>query len=84
MLVTSKLKELQAGNTHHSCFLCQWRCRDKNQYDIEDWQMRNEYRVGEQNINAIRLVNRSNILIPPLHIKLIQSNMAFQKDGGAL
>ena len=29
-----------------------------------------EYRVGEQNINSIPLVNRSNILIPPLHIKL--------------
>ena len=64
------LMGLQAGNTQHSCFLCQWRSRGKNQYDIEDWQMRNEYRVGEQNINAIPLVNRSNILIPPLHIKL--------------
>ena len=36
--------------------------------------MRNEYRVGKQNINAIPLVNRSNILIPPLHIKLCLFN----------
>ena len=47
------LMGIQAGNTQHSCFLCQWRSRGKNQYHIEDWQMRNEYLVGEQNINVI-------------------------------
>ena len=41
------LMGLQAGNTQHPFFLCQWRSRGKNQYDIEDRQIRSEYRVGD-------------------------------------
>ena len=34
------------------------------------WPKRENFRVGEKNILNVLLVNPSNVLLPPLHIKL--------------
>lgn len=62
---------LQGGNVKHPCFLCAFdRCANIDQFARTSWPLRADYTVGSENIMNEPLVNRDQILIPPLHIKL--------------
>ena len=62
---------LQGGYTKHSCFLCLWNSRaDEQHYLIKDWPVREELIPGSHNVKHSPLIERSKILLPPLHIKL--------------
>ena len=61
----------QGGFTKFPCFLCLWDSRARDQHWIrKDWPARSELTVGEHNVIAEPLVDRSRIILPPLHIKL--------------
>lgn len=62
---------LQGGYTKFSCFLCLWNSRaDKEHYQRRTWPPREDMQPGKLNIIRPALVERSKILLPPLHIKL--------------
>ncbi|KAI5696331.1 hypothetical protein M8J76_008968 [Diaphorina citri] len=61
----------QGGYTKYPCFLCLWDSRDKKHHWLKkDWPERGTMVVGEKNVINEPLVDRSKILLPPLHIKL--------------
>ena len=65
------LTGLQGGYTKNMCFLCLWDSRaDDVHYTQRTWPERQEPVVGENNIQNLPLVNKTQILLPPLHIKL--------------
>ena len=77
---------LQCGYMKFPCFLCFWDSRARAQYWIkQDWaEVREELVPGKKNVQAHPLVERSKIILPPLHIKLgimKQFVKAFNKDG---
>ena len=52
-------------------FLCYWDSRDRKSHCIKQhWQPRQTLSLGDCNIVNEPLVDRSRILLPPLHIKL--------------
>ena len=62
---------LQGGYTKHMCFLCLWDSRaDDIHYQQKSWPERQNPVIGENNIQNEPLVEKSKILLPPLHIKL--------------
>ena len=62
---------LQGGYTKHSCFLCLWNSRaDDQHYVVKNWPPREELTPGFHNVLNPPLIERSKILLPPLHIKL--------------
>jgi len=62
---------LQGGYTKYSCFLCLWDSRaDDDHYRKVQWPPRQELQVGRFNVVRQPLVERENVLLPPLHIKL--------------
>lgn len=68
--VIALLLGMQLGFTKYSCFLCEWDSRAKLQhYTVKSWPSR-QMVVGEKNILHEGLVDRNNIYLPPLHIKL--------------
>lgn len=61
----------QSGFTKFPCFLCLWDSRDReNHYSKVHWPTRECIRPGSKNVVQKPLVDRSKILLPPLHIKL--------------
>ena len=61
----------QAGYVKYPCFLCLWDSRaDDQHWQRENWRVREEFVVGENNVINEPLVDRDSILLPPLHIKL--------------
>ena len=76
---------LQCGYTKFPCFLCLWDSRARAQHWIkQDWPVREELVPDEKNVQAHRLVERSKIILPPLHIKLgimKQVVKALSRDG---
>ena len=76
---------LQCGYSKFPCFLCLWDSRARAQHWIkQDWPVREELVPGEKNVQAHPLVERSKIILPPLHIKLgimKQFVKALNKDG---
>ncbi|XP_018399906.1 PREDICTED: uncharacterized protein LOC108777492 [Cyphomyrmex costatus] len=60
---------LQQGFTKHPCFICLWdsHARTKH-YTQQDWPKK--WDIGSENVIHGSLVDRENILLPPLHIKL--------------
>ena len=62
---------LQGGYTKHSCFLCLWNSRANEQhYLVKNWPARTDLTPGSHNVVNSSLIERSKILLPPLHIKL--------------
>ena len=62
---------LQGGYTKHSCFPCLWNSRaDEQHYLVKNWPARKDLTPGSHNVLNSPLVERSKILLPPLHIKL--------------
>ena len=62
---------LQGGYIKHSCFLCLWNSRaDEQHYLVKNWPARKDLTPGSHNVLNSPLIERSKILLPPLHIKL--------------
>ena len=62
---------LQGGYTKHSCFLCLWNSRaDEQHYLVKNWPARKDLAPGSHNVLNSPLIERSKILLSPLHIKL--------------
>ena len=62
----------QGGHTKYPCFLCYFDSRaNKEHWVKKEWPPSNTIQyTGEKNIVNNPLVNRKNIILPPLHIKL--------------
>ncbi|QQP53101.1 Uncharacterized protein FKW44_005452 [Caligus rogercresseyi] len=75
----------QGGFTKFPCFLCHWDSRAREEHWVrKEWPKRTHMTVGEKNVIAEPLVDRSKIIFPPLHIKLglmKQFVKALDKDG---
>lgn len=62
---------LQQGFTKHPCFLCLWDSRARTEhYTQKNWPKREKWDIGSENVIHESFVDRENILLPPLHIKL--------------
>lgn len=69
--VVGMLCGLQGGYTKHCCFLCKWDSRDREKHYVQElWPDRIEYQLGKDNIKYVPLIDKNNIILPPLHIKL--------------
>lgn len=65
------LTGMQGGNTKYSCFLCLWDSRDhENHFTQRVWPARGMHTPGEYNVINTPLVDKLDIILPPLHIKL--------------
>ena len=77
----------QSGFTKYPCLMCEWDSRDRiNHWIKRDWALRESLTPGYRNILHPALVDRSNVILPPLHIKLglmKQFVKAFNKESGS-
>ena len=75
----------QGGYTKYPCFLCYWENRaDKDHWVRKEWLSRHRLIPGEKNAINEPLVDRKNIILLPLHIKLCimkQFIKALDRDG---
>ena len=61
----------QGGHTKYLCFLGYWDSRANEEHWVrKEWPPKNTIKPGEKNIVNNPLVDRKNIILPPLHIKL--------------
>ena len=61
----------QSGFTKYPCFMCEWDSRERSNHWIKrEWPLRESFTPGYRNILQPALVDRSNVILPPLHIKL--------------
>ena len=61
----------QCGFTKYPCFMYEWDSRDRINHWIKcDWLLRESLAPSYRNILHLALVDRSNVILPPLHIKL--------------
>ena len=78
---------MQAGYTKYPCVLCLWDSRaDDRHFNKCEWPLREHMNIGQHNAMMEPLVQRYNMLLPPLHIKLgLMKNYikALVKEGGA-
>lgn len=76
---------LQGGYTKMPCFLCEFDSRAQAaHWDQKDWPLRQSLTPGSKNIMHDSLLDRSKVLLPPLHIKLglmKQFVKALDKEG---
>jgi hypothetical protein len=71
LAVVAVLLGLQQGYTKFCCFLREWDSRAKtSHYKRGDWPSGQLLEPGTKNVQHLPLVESSNILLPPLHIKL--------------
>ena len=65
------LLDQHSGFTKYPCFLCEWDSRDGiNRWIKRNWPIRESLTPIYRNILHPALVDRSNVILPPLHIKL--------------
>ena len=61
----------QSGYTKYFYFLCEWDGKDRSKHWIKrKWPLKKSLTLGCKNILHPSLVDRSNIILSPLHIKL--------------
>lgn len=61
----------QRGYTKYPCYLCMWDSRAREKHWVEsDWPPRSALKPGDPNILYEPLVDRKNVIFPPLHLKL--------------
>jgi len=76
---------LQGGYTKMPCFLCEFDSRAQAaHWDQKQWPPRQSLTPGSKNVMHDSLVDRSKVLLPPLHIKLglmKQFVKALDKEG---
>ncbi|GBN31006.1 hypothetical protein AVEN_38582-1 [Araneus ventricosus] len=65
--VVAQLTALQTG--YRFRFLCEWDIRAKH-YIVRKWPCRETFTPGQKNVVHDPLVQKENIYLPPLHIKL--------------
>ena len=69
----------QSENMKYSCFLSLWDSRDRSyHYKKKICRKKMSLGRGRRNVNNDLLVELSNVLLPPLHIKL-ENGRQFQK-----
>ena len=62
---------LQGNYAKHYCFLCLRNCRaDEQHYLVKKWPARKDLTPDSHNVLNSSLIERSKILLPPLHIEL--------------
>ena len=62
---------MQGGDTKNFCFLCLWDSRaDEQHYVVKNWPPREDFTPGFHNVLNSPLIERSKILLPPLHTVL--------------
>lgn len=75
----------QGGYTKMPCFICEWDSRAKDKHwTTTTWPARKDLKVGTNNIVHENLIQREDVLLPPLHIKLglmKQFTKALSKEG---
>ena len=75
----------QSRFTKYPCFMCKWDSRDRIDHWIKRyWPLREFIAPGYRNILHPALVDRSDVILPPLHIKLDfmqQFVKALNKEG---
>ena len=85
--VLNMLLGQKSGFTKYPCFICEWDSRDRINHWIKcDWSLRECITPGYRNILQPALVDRSNVILPPLHIKLgliKQYLNALNKEGAS-
>ena len=68
--VISLLLGQQGGYTKYPCFMCLWDSRSDARHFVQKiWPTRDELAIGEHNVIKVQLVERKNVLLPPLRIK---------------
>ena len=71
----------QGGQNKYSCFLCYCDSRANEEHWVrKEWPPRSTIKPGEKNIVNNPLVDRKNIILPPLHIKLGLMKQFLLKD----
>ena len=69
----------------YPCFMCEWDSRDRINHLIKrDWPLRESLTPGYRTILRLGFVDRSNVILLPLHIKLgllKQFVKALNKEG---
>ena len=61
----------QSGYTKYHCFMCEWDSRDRiNHWIKHDWPLRKFFTPGYRSSLHPALVDKSNVILPPQHIKL--------------
>jgi len=62
----------QSGFTKYPCFMCEWDSRDRsNNWSESEWPLRDSLTPGYRNILQPALVDRSSVILSPMHIKLV-------------
>ena len=79
--VVALILGLQLRYTKFYCFLCEWDSRARADHYIKpEWPKRQSLEPGVKNVIHVALVERSKILLPPLHIKLdLMKNLSLEK-----
>ena len=63
----------QGDHSKYLCFLCYWDSRANEEHWLrKEWPPRNTMKPEQKNIVNDPLIDRKNIILPPLHIKLGQ------------
>lgn len=69
--VVGLLTGLKKGFATNQCFLCLWVGRDKcHHYTNHQWPPRITFQIGKNSIEHLPLVQGTDVILPPLHIKL--------------
>ena len=83
--VLNMLLGQQSGLTKYPCFMCKWDSSNRSNHWIKrEWPLRESLAPGCKNISHPALVDRSNVILPPLHMKLVlmkQFVKALNKEG---
>jgi hypothetical protein len=62
---------LKSGYTKYCCFLCEWDSRARTiHHETKIWPPRGNIVPGNKSVTYKPLVDRRNIILPPIHIKL--------------
>lgn len=83
--IISMILGQKSGYTKFPCYLCEFDSRDRENHWTKVYKAR-ALKIGEKNVLKQALVKPSNILIPPLHLKLgimKQFVKALPNDGAA-
>jgi hypothetical protein len=69
--ITTILLGQQTGFIKYPCFMCEWDSRDRDKHYIKkDWPLRQSLDPGSKNVLRESLIPPSQVILPPLHIKL--------------
>lgn len=81
--VVALLTGVKKGFSKHQCFICLWEGRQTLlHYDGHKWPPRVTFQIGQSSIDHTPLVEGTDVILPPLHIKLgVVRNFVRALDG---